>query len=300
MKLCRSGRYLNGIRLVNNMVSHNIKLSHYTLSALLSGCIDDKQYRSQYQNVWTLFVDDWGIEPNHVSYLMAITAARHCGDMETALHFQARLWKNYSPSILEQWHWNELLAAFGRCHDINEMLTVYETMKDCNAEFEDKYTMSIILNSLIRSMKVGGEGVHTHFDRFCGEIMMDSQSMTRLLDHYVFAAMMDGAIKSGRPWFGIEIWQKLECESIGLKLDLNCYGLLVLASYQTMNRDLVDYFVSEMKRGFALELKSDIKCWKKILTAYGHLGAAERMWMEYETMKIGIDPDVQIFCILRV
>ena len=171
MELCKSGRVRDGMQLVKSMVDDNIELSHFTLSALLRGCIEDKRYLKQYQSVWTRLVNDWGIAPNHVSYVMAITAASHCHDVTAMNAFKEGLWRECSPSILDQWHWNELMAAFGRCSDIDAMLTVFDAMKHCNAEFGDQYTMSIVLNALIRSMRSDPEGVHRHFDRFCADLV---------------------------------------------------------------------------------------------------------------------------------
>eukprot|EP01083_Nonionella_stella_P183297 661980_1 len=74
MNLCKKGKLSAGIDLVNEMRHKNVPLSHYTLSALLRGCIDSGDYK-KYRLIWNQFTKEYKIKSNHISYLQGISAA---------------------------------------------------------------------------------------------------------------------------------------------------------------------------------------------------------------------------------
>ena len=151
MRLCKSGKSVNdGLNLVNQMRDKNIKLSHYTLSALLNACIYSKTY-DKYQFIWYKCINEYNIKPNCVSYILAISAASYCNNHQHIEQLIIEMNK-YPKDIMKQFHWNQLFDSLGRISNIQSLLTLYDEMK-LNSKYDgDKYTLSILLNTLIKCM----------------------------------------------------------------------------------------------------------------------------------------------------
>eukprot|EP00485_Elphidium_margaritaceum_P018549 CAMPEP_0202723284 /NCGR_PEP_ID=MMETSP1385-20130828/164701_1 /ASSEMBLY_ACC=CAM_ASM_000861 /TAXON_ID=933848 /ORGANISM="Elphidium margaritaceum" /LENGTH=64 /DNA_ID=CAMNT_0049388367 /DNA_START=16 /DNA_END=207 /DNA_ORIENTATION=+ len=60
--------------------------------------------------------------------------------------------------------------------------------------------MSILLNTFIRCQQFD------HFETLCMDIVYDRRSISQYIDHYVFAAMIDGLIKCGKAHKVASIW----------------------------------------------------------------------------------------------
>ena len=119
MHLCKMGKLTDAMNLVNQVIINGNKekhLSHYTLSALLNACIHSKNY-NEYRVIWDKCINEYKIEPNCISYLIAICAASHCND---SVHIEQLLseMKKYPLETMKQFHWNQLFDSLGRVNNI--------------------------------------------------------------------------------------------------------------------------------------------------------------------------------------
>ena len=155
MVLCKQGHLYDGLNLVNEMMHKNIELSHCTLSALLNGCISSKQY-SKYEDIWNKCISEYHIKPNSISYLQAICAASYCQDIEQVKKLLIEMKANCNKATIDkemkQIHWNQLIHSLATINSIDLMLNEYNNMRYHFHLNGDNYTMSILLNTLIRCM----------------------------------------------------------------------------------------------------------------------------------------------------
>ena len=287
-KLCNSGQLESALALVDEMVSSRIALSHYNFSALIQGTISSDN-PCKYRSIWSEFENKYGIKPNHVTYSLLISAASRCNHVDTVNEI-AKVMQQQHGNVMDTKSWNQLISALGRINSIDAMLEALDTMKQSTIAAPDSCTMACSLNQCIRMQRF--EEFHVLLE----EIMESKQVMMRLLDDHVLVAIVDGLSRNDRTEYIEPIWN--EVLSHGFKPNINCYGTVIVAlSHNPKQRDLVDSLVSSMKRGHLNEMKYD-RVWNQILIAYSNLKDQERVWKEYEEMKLYYTPNAITLSIL--
>ena len=288
IKLGNEGKYYACMRLLDEMKLKCIELNNYTVSALLTACIKGKM-PNKYESIWNDIINGYNVKPNHLSYLLAIKAASQCrhGTKVKELVFHI---KNECGNDLKQKHWNEIIHAFSLFKDINEVLNVYNSMRNNNFR-GDKYTVSIILNTFIKCNEF------SKFEYFLMELMNDNYCIEYCIDHHSIAVIFDGIVKSGNSKLITQIWNKISAYQRRFNLDINSYGVGIVACYQSNNIELLNTFVNQIK---SCNLTNNMThlCWHQILTGYGSLQQYSKMWDEYYYFKQYLSPNITTFNII--
>ena len=84
----------------------------------------------------------------------------------------------------------------------------------------------------------------------------------------------------------LSVW-RINVRSPRASLDVNCYGLPMLAAHQSADEPLVDELVLECQTQRAELMRSDLLIWKQmsIMIAHGHLDRADKMWCSAPDMR---------------
>lgn len=259
------------------MKDEEVELTHFALSSLLHCCLrtEGADNVALYDSIWSEFVCDHSVRPDVGCYGLAIKAASRCLHSERVRVFAQEMKVQFGGE-LDVRKWNGLFAAFGRLGDVDAMLTEYEAMKQCGVE-PDCYTASILVNGAVnRGAASRGLAVNVDVDRF--ETLLSDILERHLVDDWVFGGILDGLVRSGRAERVEAVWQRV-VEGMGIRPNVLCYALRIMAAAQCRDALTVDAVVAELR---ALEMKVDRFCFHQILTAYGRLGALDRMWTEFE------------------
>ena len=289
MALCKAGRVDAGAALVNRMIDANIELSHFTLSALLTGCIAQHRLHKSDEacalsaELWRRFVRDFFVRPNRVSFVLAMDAASRCGDVSRVHRLRAALLSN--DICLSQLDWNRVLDALGRCDAVGAMLKDFDRMRRI-AQLGDRFSFCSVLNALARALlapQVDADAMLARLERIISEI---ASAPELLMDGHVFAAMVDALIKGGRAASVAPLWRRLRL-CAALEMDANCFALLFLAARRSGDLQLLEEAAHALKqRHLEGQLQMSLACRKQLLSALGALGFQDRMWAEFEKIEI--------------
>ena len=109
MKLCKNGQLDDSFKLINECKQLNIDsnssltLSHIHFSLLLEGCIKSNK-SEKYKSIWDIFINEYNIKPNHITYSLVIHAAAKCNDMIQIKIFLNEMFDEYDKTYLISRH----------------------------------------------------------------------------------------------------------------------------------------------------------------------------------------------------
>lgn len=299
-KLSKSGDNGQCLSVFEEMKKERVELSHFALSSMLHCCLKSKNQNGSvsdsmalYASIWSEFVEDHGVCPDAGCYGLAVKAASECLHSENVVRFGQEMKERFIGE-LDVRKWNGLIAAFGRLGDIERMFGEFEAMKRSGVQ-PDRYSISIVINGLISNQN--DVAMIWRLDRFellLNEILTESPSSNKLIDVYVFGGILNGLIQSGKSERVPVIWKQI-VEEMGVTPNALCYALRIMAAAQCLDGQTVDTVVAELR---ASDLKMNRFCFHQILTAYGRLGAFDKMWTEYDRWRCTDSVDIGALSIL--